>query len=139
MTMELLPADYVLCGLAIVLCVTGLFRGFSGTLAFFAACAAAACTAAVAWPYTATLVEPTWQRGALALVATLLAFGVSRMIVKRCVNGLLAQPSDAIMGAIVGLVIGALIVAGWGFSGLGLEYSNLATEASRLIGGEVVR
>ena len=40
--MELQPADYVLCALALTAAVTGLFRGFSGTLAFLAAIAAGA-------------------------------------------------------------------------------------------------
>ena len=39
--MQFLPADYAICGLTVVLAVTGLFRGFSGTLAFVLATLAA--------------------------------------------------------------------------------------------------
>ena len=42
---EFLPADYVLCGLTVVMAVLGLFRGFSGTLGFALAALAATLTA----------------------------------------------------------------------------------------------
>lgn len=128
--MEFLPADYVLGGIAVVMAVLGLFRGFSGTLAFFVAGAAAAAVAALGWPFSASFTEVMWQRVAGVLVATLLGFGLVRLIVKRLVNGLLAQPTDAIFGFVIGAAFGAALLVGWAYSGFHLEYSNLATQVA---------
>lgn len=130
---ELLPADYALCGLAIVMAVTGLFRGFSGTLAFVLAVASAALVGSFVWPYSVGFTDVVWMRGAGTLVATLLAFGIVRLIVKKLVNGLLAQPSDALFGALVGAMLGVLVLVGWAYSGLYLDYSNLAKEVSAYV------
>lgn len=128
--MEFLPADYVLGGITVVMAVLGLFRGFSGTLAFFVAGAAAAAVAALGWPFSAGLTEVMWQRVAGVLTATLLGFGLVRLIVKRLVNGLLAQPTDAIFGFVIGAAFGAALLVGWTYSGFHLEYSNLATQVA---------
>lgn len=126
--MNLLPADYVLAGLTIVLAVTGLFRGFSGTLAFLLASSAAVATGSFGWPFSAGLTEEIWMRAAGVLVAVLLIFGLVRMIIRKLVNGLLAQPSDALFGALIGACVGVLIAVGWAWSGFHLEYSNIATQ-----------
>lgn len=128
--MEFLPADYVLGGITVVMAVLGLFRGFSGTLAFFVAGAAAAAVAALGWPFSAGFTEEMWQRAAGVLVATLLGFGLVRLIVKRLVNGLLAQPTDAIFGFVIGAAFGVALLVGWAYSGFHLEYSNLATQVA---------
>lgn len=128
--MQLLPADYVLCGLTAALAVLGLFRGVSGTLAFFAGSAAAVMTASLGWPLSAELTPELGYRIVGTVVATLVAFGLVRVIVRKLVNGLLAQPSDALLGCLLGVAVGALILAGWAMSGFHLELSNLATEAS---------
>ena len=128
-----LPADYALCGITIVMAVLGLFRGFSGTLGFVLGAVAAAFAASFGWAYSASFTEVAWQRGAGVLVATLLAFGVVRLVVKKLVNGLLAQPSDAIFGFLVGAALGVLILIAWAYSGAYLEYSALAREASAYV------
>ena len=125
MPTELQIADYALCGLALVMAVTGLFRGFSGTIAFALASAAAAAVGSFGWTWSATLPDVAWQRGAGVLVAALLAFGIVRLIVKKLVNGLLAQPSDAILGALVGAALGVTVVVVWAWSGIYPEYSAL--------------
>ena len=124
------PADYVLCGITVVMAVLGLFRGFSGTLGFVLGVVAAAFAGSFGWAYSASLTDVLWQRGAGVLVVTLLAFGIVRLIVKKLVNGLLAQPSDAIFGFLTGAALGALILAAWAFSGAYLEYSTLASSAA---------
>ncbi len=131
--MQLLTADYVLVGIAAVMAITGLFRGFSGTIAFFAGVAALAVSAALGWKYSAEFVDATWARALATLVVALLAFGVVRMIVRKLVNGLLAQPSDALFGFLLGVLFGALVIVGWAASGMYLEYSNLATEAAKFL------
>lgn len=123
---ELLPADYVLCGIAIVFAVTGLFRGFSGTLAFVLAVVSASGVGAFGWSYSAEYILAVWMRAAATLVASLLAFGLVRAIIKKVVNGLLAQPSDALFGMLVGALFGVLLTVAWAWSGLYLEYSTLA-------------
>ena len=124
------PADYALCGITVVMAVLGLFRGFSGTLAFVLAAIAAAFAGSFGWAYSASVTDVLWQRGAGVLVVTLLAFGFVRLIVKKLVNGLLAQPSDAILGFLTGAALGVLILAAWAFSGAYLEYSTLARAAA---------
>lgn len=128
--MELLPADYILGGLIIVMAVLGLFRGFSGTLAFFVACACAAAVGMACWPFSVNWTETLWMRAAITLVMTLLAFGLTRLAVKKLVNGLLAQPTDSILGAFLGVAFGVAVLVGWAYSGFYLEYSNLATQAA---------
>ena len=127
------PADYILCGLTIVMAVLGLFRGFSGTLGFVLAAIAATLTATFGWSLSASFTEVTWQRAGAVLVATLLAFGLVRLIVKKLVNGLLAQPSDAIFGLLIGVALGAVALLAWAHSGLYLEYSHLAKELSAYV------
>ena len=127
------PADYALCGITIVMAVLGLFRGFSGTLGFVLGAVAAAFAASFGWAYSASLTAVAWQRGAGVLVATLLAFGLVRLMVKKLVNGLLAQPSDAIFGFLIGSALGVLILVAWAHSGIYLEDSTLAKEASAYV------
>ena len=126
MTAELQPADYALCGLTAVMAVTGLFRGFSGTLGFVLAGLAAAAVGCLSWSCSAALTPVGWQRAAVTLVATLLAFGTVRFIVKKLVNGLLAQPTDALLGMLVGAGLGVLLLVVWARSGLYLDCSCLA-------------
>ena len=126
-------ADYVLCGVTIVMAVLGLFRGFSGTLGFVLGAVAAAFAASFGWVHSASFTDVAWQRGAGVLVVTLLAFGVVRLVVKKLVNGLLAQPSDAIFGFLIGVALGVLILVAWAYSGAYLEYSTLAREASAYV------
>lgn len=128
-----LPADYALCGITVVMAVLGLFRGFSGTLGFVLGVIAATFVGSFGWTYSLSFTTVTWQRGAGVLVAALLAFGFVRLIVKKLVNGLLAQPSDAIFGLLIGTVFGVLILVAWAYSGAYLEYSHLAKEVAAYV------
>ena len=125
-----LPADYVLCGITIVMAVLGIFRGFSGTLGFIAGGAAAAFAASFGWAYSTEFTDVVWQRAVGVLLATLLTFGLVRLLVKKFVNGLLAQPTDAIAGCLIGAAVGVLLLVAWAHSGAYLEYSHLAQEAA---------
>ena len=131
--MQLLPADYGIAGLTLVLAITGLFRGFSGTLAFLVATAIAALAAGFGWSWSGTVSDVAWIRAAGVLVSVLLVFGLVRLVVKKFVKGLLAQPADAVFGLLVGALAGAMIVVGWAWSGMYLEYSALAREAAAYV------
>ena len=133
MPTELQTADYVLCGLTLTMAVTGLFRGFSGTVAFALASAAAAAAGSFAWSWSADVTDVAWQRGAGVMVAALLAFGLVRLIVKKLVNGLLSQPSDAIFGALVGVALGGAAVAVWAWSGIYPEYSAIVRAVAEYV------
>lgn len=128
-----LPADYALCGVTIVMAVLGLFRGLSGTLGFVSAVLAAAFAASFGWAYSAALTAVAWQRAAGVLVATLLVFGLVRIVVKKLVNGILAQPSDALFGLLLGVGFGALLLVAWAHSGVWLDYSTLAQKVSAYV------
>ena len=73
------------------------------------------------------------MRAAVTLVASLFAFGIVRLAVKKLVNGLLAQPTDAIFGMLVGAAGGSLLAVGWAWSGMFLEYSAIASTVSAMI------
>lgn len=131
--MQLLPADYGVACLTLVLAVTGLFRGFSGTLAFLLATAIAVLAAGFGWSWSGTVSDVVWLRAAGVLVAALLVFGLVRLVVTKLVKGLLAQPADAVFGLLTGALAGAAIVVGWAWSGMYLEYSALAREAAAYV------
>ena len=132
-SLELLPADYVLLGLMALPAVLGLFRGFSGTIAFFAAGISSVIAWSFVWRLSADWASGIWLRGLETFLIVLLTFGLVRIIVKRLVNGLLSQPSDAVFGMLTGAVFGLLILVGWAYSGFYLEYSNLATEVAKYV------
>ena len=123
--MTLQTADYALCAFAVTAAVTGLFRGFSGTLAFALASAAAAAAGSFGWAWSPRVADAIWARSGIVLVSSLLAFGVVRLVVMKLVNGLLSQPSDALLGALVGAALAGAAVVVWAWSGLFTEYSAL--------------
>ena len=132
--MELMCADWILCGFAVAMAVTGLFRGFSGTLAAGVALGASSALGIWLWNKSLAFIDVTWQRAALVFVVSLLAFGVVRVIVKKAVNGLLSQPTDALAGMVAGALIGVLPALAWALSGKYLDYSVIATEIARYVG-----
>jgi len=125
--MELLPADFVVIGLVIVMSVIGCFCGFSRIMTFFSSCGVAAFAAAFSLPMSASFTQTPWLRGAVVLIVTLVVFGQVRLIVKKCVNGLNAQPINAVLGVLVGAMIGLSVLLVWAYSGRNLEYSCLAS------------
>lgn len=131
---EFLPADYVLMALAVASAVLGLFRGFSGMLAFCIATGASGVAGSVGWRVSEPVFEHLWVRALAVLAGLLVVFGIVRALVRRFVNGLLAQPADAIFGFLAGVLLVALVAVGWAVSGLFLEYSYIASELARYVG-----
>ena len=105
-------AEYVIFAATLGAAVVGLFVGFSGSLAFLAGSLAASATARFGWAMAAEHIPNVWARGVAMSVAALLAFGIIRWIVKKMVHGLVAQPGDAIFGAIVAGAVGFCFSAG---------------------------
>ena len=113
--------------------VMGLLRGFSGTLASSAAGISPVLAWSLVWHLSAGWSNEVWLRGLETFLVVLLVFGLVRIIVKKLVNGLLSQPSDALFGMLTGAVFGLLILVAWAYSGFHLEYSNLATEVAAYV------
>lgn len=119
---ELAFSDWCAIALSGTCAVLGLFGGFSGFSASIAGTVAGSAAGMLAWKALAGVVAASWLRGAAALLAALLAFGIVRALVRKFVNGMLAQPADAIFGALAaGLVaFAASLAAMWGLDALGV-------------------
>ena len=110
--MNLAPPDYVILALALGGAVTGLFIGFSGALAFLAGTAAAFCAARFGWPAVAGFFPSALVRALVVALATLVVFWAVRMLVRRTIRLAVAQPGDALFGALAGFVSGLAAGAG---------------------------
>jgi hypothetical protein len=126
--------DWVFAAVALALVAMGLFRGFSGVVAFAAGAGAAAAASAYGWPYVVREVGTEWIRFALAGAAAIVVFGVVRIAVKKLVNGLLAQPTDAIAGVVVGAAVAAALLFAASRFEWTLERSLLAREVAARVG-----
>lgn len=131
--MVLQAADYAIIAFTSVMAIMGLFRGLSGMIAFIAATVVSVFAASFGWNYSAQFSDVVWIRAIGDLVATLIVFGLIRLIIKKAVNGILSQPSDSIFGMFLGLISGTLLVLAWAKSGIYLEYSNLAQEVANAL------
>lgn len=104
--MELTVPDY--CIIAFTACgaVVGLFIGFSGALAFLAGLLASAVSGHLAWPVLQELLPNAMARGIAVLAGSLLVFGIVRWTIAKCVHGLIAQPGDSLLGALLAAATG---------------------------------
>ena len=137
--MTLAPPDYVILAIAAGCAATGLFIGVSGALAFLAGTAAAVFAGRFGWPFSANYLESGLARGLAVSVATLFAFWIARALVKRTVKVAVAQPADAIYGAVLaavsGLAVGLGVVWLAQFLGIpGAGESVLLEEAASHVG-----
>lgn len=107
--MSFQPSDYAILATSLFGVVVGLFIGFSGALAFLCGAIAAGAFATIAFPFLAGEIANVWVRGILVGVAALLVFGLVRLIVRKLVHGLLAQPGDAIFGALISALSGGIV------------------------------
>jgi len=99
-------ADYVIGIVTLAAAILGLFGGFSGALAFCAGLIAAVLAGKLGHSFIAAFFSAEWAVIVATLVVSLLAFGLARLLVKRVVKGLLAQPADAIFGGLVAALTG---------------------------------
>ena len=103
---ELAFSDWCAIALSGTCAVLGLFGGFSGALAFLAGVGAAAASVRFGWGALESRIGSPWLLGLAALAMALVAFGIARLIVKKTVHKMLAQPGDAIFGFLVSAVSG---------------------------------
>ena len=128
MTAAFTVLDWVLVGGTAALAVLGLFLGFAGqvgTVAGFAAASAAgyflhgvALECALLLGFSAGTARIPGL--VVDIVFMLLAFGLARLVVKRFVRGCLGPLANSLLGAVVGLLVGAAaigLLAGFGLSG----------------------
>lgn len=117
--MDLLTADYVVLGFTLGGAVIGLLIGFSGAFAFLCGSIAAAAFGHFFNQYLRTVIDHGGLRGLLLTVSALLAFGLVRIIVRRFVRGMLAQPGDAVFGMLTASAAGVVLSLGgiwlWNF------------------------
>lgn len=116
--MELTILDYGILAMTLGGAVVGLFIGFSGALAFLAGLGVSVAAGFFAWPQSAAWISSVWLRALAVGVGALVVFGLSRLIVKKCVHGLVAQPGDALLGLTFAALAGATLSLGaaWGLS-----------------------
>lgn len=137
--MELLAPDYIVLAIALAGVVVGLFVGFSGALAFLLATVVAGGAASYAWPRLVAEFPSAGMRGTVVAIGALVLFGLVRFLVKRFIHGLVAQPGDAIFGAVLsaaaafGISLAGLWVIGF-LSGDSSFDSALLREALALLG-----
>lgn len=117
--MDLLTADYVILGFTLGGAVIGLLIGFSGAFAFLCGSIAAAAFGHFFNQYLKTVIGHGVLRALALTVAALLAFGLVRIIIRRFVRGMLAQPGDSIFGMLAACAAGAVVSLGgiwlWNF------------------------
>jgi len=102
-------ADFAVLVITAVAAILGAFGGFSGALGFGAGLIAAGLAVRFGRGCIAEFLPAGWMVAIGVLVLALVCFGLVRVIVKRVVKGLLAQPADAIFGALVAAVSGAAV------------------------------
>ena len=110
--MALGVAEYAILAASLGAAVIGLFIGFSGSLAFLAATISAVATVYFGWTLSIDLLPNVLVRGSAVSTASLFVFGIVRWIVKKMVHGLMAQPGDAIFGAIAAGAVGLCLSSG---------------------------
>ena len=108
--MPLLPADYVVIGLTVVLSALGLVRGFSGAFAFLVGTSFGIAAVVGGWNGLLAGIDALWLRVAAAVLVFVVAFGIVRILVKLVVGKLLEQPSDSIFGVCLGLFCGGFLI-----------------------------
>jgi uncharacterized membrane protein required for colicin V production len=108
--MPLQTADYAVLAVLLIAGILGLFGGFSGALAFVCGLSAAGLAVRFGYGFCALWFETPWVAYLATVVLALVAFGLARLFVRKTVHGLLAQPGDALLGALVSAAAGGAAV-----------------------------
>ena len=124
--MDLLPVDYILVGITVFFAAVGLVRGVSGEFGSLCGWVAGAAAAKFGWSYFGSLITIKWALVGVTVFAALVAFGLVRVIVSKIVHKALSQPTDAILGLVLGVLKTAVI-------GFVLIYFEILVDSSRLL------
>ena len=130
---ELLILDWVIIGAAIFFALSGLFRGFSGELGSAVGWAALAAAAYFGWDYFGEKLTEKWMAAIATGVLALMSFWLARIIISKVVNCALSQPTDAIVGFLLGILKVAAAAFALVYFQLGLEYSVILSLANRFV------
>lgn len=138
--------DYVICGLAVLPVVIGLFRGFSGELGSIAGFVAGAVAGFALYDLAGKCVamsgctlDPGARRlvvGVVDFVFALVTYGAVRYAVAKFVSFLVPQPTNALLGLLGGVVKAVVLLAlltGVGFMKPGTYSQNFLVEYSQVI------
>lgn len=127
--MELTIPDYAILSMTAGGALVGLFVGFSGAIAFLSGFVASVFVGRVSWVWAAAWVASPGMRSLVSALAALLAFGLVRLVVRKCVHGLVAQPGDALFGLFFAALAGGVVSLGvvWGLGLLLPEHPQLSS------------
>ena len=128
--MELLPADWVFACVALAFAVGGAVVGFSGAVSMAGGLVSAAFSSVPVWRLAAAHIESPWGAGFATFAACMAVFALVRVVLKKTIHVMLAQPADSLLGAALGCVLAAAIFFAWMKTGIGVEYSALAIRLS---------
>ena len=144
--MELAPLDLVLLGGVALLVGIGLFRGLSGELASFAGLVAAVAAGACLYGFAHAGVRAFGfnkgdatehvAAGVADFVLGLVVFGLVRWLVHKFVSFLVPQPTNALLGALSGLVksvAACFLLSGIGFMRPGTYVQGWLAQRSLII------
>jgi hypothetical protein len=130
--MTLAAPDYAIIASSVAVATVGAFGGFSGSLAFLLASVAGGFAGKTGWTLIADYIPATWGRAVAVLALGLVVFGIVRLVVRKLVAGLLAQPADAIFGFLTGALTG-FALAGLAVTLLGPDHLALFSAKSELM------
>lgn len=126
-------ADYVILALSCFFVILGLFRGASGLFSLVSASVISFASGVFLWERISAMSIPPWAHVVAVLLAGLVVFGIVRIVVKKTVNCLLAQPADSIFGLLLGLTTSALLIYIVATVPLAHDYSVISREMAPLI------
>ena len=132
--MTLLAADYVILGAAAFFAVVGLVRGLSGEVGSVGGWVAAAVAAYFSWPHVQGRSAEPWIPPVAVGVVALVAFFLARVTLSKAVHFMLAQPTDALLGLLVGCAkVAAAVVFASRFE-VAVELSSIVREVAARVG-----
>lgn len=132
--------DYAVLALSCFFLILGICRGASGVFSFLCATVVSVSAGIFVWEPIGALGFARWVQLTVVVILGLLAFGVIRVVVKKLVNSLLAQPADCLFGLLLGVTVSILLFYIVSSIPLAREHSVLGQQLELLIkAGEDVR
>lgn len=105
-------ADWMVVLIATAAAIGGMIIGVSGALAWLLATAVSCVAFRFCWGGYSALIAIFWVRVIVTAITLLLIFAAVRALVKKFIRVLVAQPGDAIFGAIISATVGFAFAVG---------------------------